>query len=234
MHLNGREMSISLSDLIMSLKTNWGDILSSDDILSCVKHADKQLLEDSDKTIYPDRSLIFNAFSFFNIEDTRVVIIGLDPYINDNQAMGLSFSVPACAKIPPSLKNIFKEIRNNYEGLCVQDINGDLTRWAMQGVLLLNCYLTVEAGKTGSHKQLWNDFSNYLIRDISTYTTNVVFMLWGNDAKKRTDLIDSEKHLVLSAAHPSPLSASRGFLGCKHFIRCNEYLREKDKQEIIW
>lgn len=225
----------SLLDLVNDIGTNWRDVLLLDDFRVELAKIDEQLRKfiEREMTIYPERSLVFNAFRWFNVEDTRVVILGLDPYINEGQAMGMSFSVPAGVKVPPSLKNIFKELSSDL-GEDTTGREGDLTTWVRQGVLLLNCYLTVQAGKTGSHKKLWKTFSDHLIREISGRTEGVVFMLWGNDAQERADLIDAEKHLILRAAHPSPLSASRGFFGCKHFSKCNEYLREKGVEEVKW
>jgi len=174
--------------------------------------------------IYPRGDLIFNCFNFFNISETRVVILGQDPYIKAGQAMGLSFSVPQNMKVPPSLLNIYKEMQSDLN-INVDKSNGDLTEWASNGVLLLNAALTVVAGKSGSHIKMWQEFTHYIISYISNNLTGVVFMLWGNFARSKKKLICENRHYVLEAAHPSPLSANRGgFFGCQHFSKCNELL----------
>ena len=184
------------------------------------------------KTIYPPGSLIFNAFDTTPLSQLKVVILGQDPYIKPNQAMGLSFSVPKGIRTPPSLKNIYKELNAD---LGVPIVNhGDLTAWANQGVFLLNAALTVEAGKSGSHlKKGWGQFTDAVIRLISTERTNIVFMLWGNFAKAKGVLIDEEKHLVLKAAHPSPL-AGGAYFGSKHFSQANAYLESNGLSPIDW
>lgn len=184
------------------------------------------------KVIYPPGSLIFNAFDTTPLSDLKVVILGQDPYIKPNQAMGLSFSVPKGVRTPPSLKNIYKEIQQDIGGTLPD--HGDLTAWAEQGVFLLNAALTVEAGKSGSHlKKGWGQFTDAVIRTISTMKTGVVFMLWGNFAKNKRALIDESKHLVLAAAHPSPL-AGGAFFGNKHFSKANAYLEEQGVAPIDW
>ena len=184
------------------------------------------------KTIYPPGSLIFSAFDTIPVEQVRVVVLGQDPYIKPNQAMGLSFSVPKGVRTPPSLKNIYKEIQQDIGGTLPD--HGDLTAWAEQGVFLLNAALTVEAGKSGSHlKKGWGQFTDAVIRTISTMKTGVVFMLWGNFAKNKRALIDESKHLVLAAAHPSPL-AGGAFFGNKHFSKANAYLEEQGVAPIDW
>ncbi len=184
------------------------------------------------KNIYPPSSLIFNAFNSTPFDKVKVVILGQDPYHRPNQAMGLSFSVPKSVRIPPSLNNIYKELE--------KDINfkvpshGDLTSWATQGVFLLNAFLTVEAGKPGSHRNIgWGLFTDKVISLLSEQRQNIVFMLWGNFAKNKTDLINHSKHLVLTAAHPSPL-ARGAFFGSKHFSKANEYLISKSIKPIEW
>jgi len=184
------------------------------------------------KTIYPPGSLIFNAFDTIPVEQVRVVVLGQDPYIKPNQAMGLSFSVPKGVRTPPSLKNIYKEIQQDVGGT-IPD-HGDLTAWTQQGVFLLNAALTVEAGNSGSHlKKGWGQFTDAVIRTISTMKTGVVFMLWGNFAKNKRALIDESKHLVLTAAHPSPM-AGGAFFGNKHFSKANAYLEEQGVALIDW
>ncbi len=189
------------------------------------------------QTIFPPASLIFNAFDTCRLEDVKVVIIGQDPYHGDGQAMGLSFSVPAGVKIPGSLINIYKEIEAEYGNTpgYRPHINGDLTAWARQGVLLLNATLTVRAHQAGSHQgHGWETFTDNVIRLISEHLSGVVFMLWGSYAGRKAEMIDQRKHLVLASAHPSPLSAYRGFLGNGHFAKANEYLRSIGKKEIEW
>lgn len=183
------------------------------------------------KTVYPPGSLIFNAFDQTPIEKVKVVILGQDPYHNPGEAMGLSFSVPKGKRIPPSLQNIYKEIRDDLN-LPIPN-HGDLTPWANQGVFLLNAMLTVEHKKAGSHQKLgWQHFTDAVIQLLSQQRKNLVFMLWGNFAKKKKSLIDTSKHLVLEAPHPSPLA--RGFNGCRHFSKANAYLASFGNEPINW
>jgi uracil-DNA glycosylase len=187
----------------------------------------------ADKLIYPPGPKIFNAFDTTPIEEVKVVILGQDPYHNPGQAMGLSFSVPKGIKVPPSLRNIYKEL-NTSLGIVPAD-HGDLTKWAEQGVFLLNAMLTVERNQPGSHQRSgWQFFTDASIKAISDQRENVVFMLWGAFAGKKAVLIDAEKHLVLQSAHPSPFSAHRGFLGNNHFDLANKYLQEHGRQPINW
>ncbi len=184
------------------------------------------------KVIYPSGNLIFNAFAQTPFDDVKVLILGQDPYHNPNEAMGLSFSVPKSVRVPPSLKNIYKELGNDLQ--IAAPAHGDLTDWAKQGVFLLNAMLTVEAGKAGSHQNIgWQHFTDAVIRKVSEEKQGVVFMLWGNFAKKKKDLIDASKHLILEAAHPSPL-AGGAFFGCQHFSKANEYLSQNGKTPIDW
>ncbi|MEM6396306.1 MAG: uracil-DNA glycosylase [Bacteroidota bacterium] len=185
------------------------------------------------KAVYPPGSLIFNAYDTTPLEKVKVVILGQDPYHNPGQAMGLSFSVPRGVTIPPSLRNIYKEINTSLD-LAVPR-HGDLTNWAQQGVFLLNAMLTVVKNKPLSHaKSGWQNFTDATIRAISREREGVVFMLWGSFARKKKVLIDEEKHLILESAHPSPLSASRGFFGNEHFKKANEYLAEQGQEKIDW
>lgn len=185
------------------------------------------------QTVYPPGKEIFKAFDCADFEQVKVVIIGQDPYHGPGQANGLCFSVREGVTMPPSLKNIFKEIHNDL-GKPIPK-NGDLERWAKQGVLLLNATLTVRASSPGSHqKKGWEDFTDAVIKLISEKRKNVVFLLWGAFAQKKGDLIDRNKHLVLMSAHPSPFSADRGFFGCRHFSKTNEYLKSKGQKEIDW
>ncbi len=188
----------------------------------------------SGKVIYPPGPLIFNAFNKTPFDKVSVVIIGQDPYHGPGQAHGLSFSVPQGIKQPPSLVNIFKEIKSDI-GLDLLSGPGDLTHWAEQGVLLLNAALTVRAGEAYSHAKFgWADFTDAVISKISEIKENVVFLLWGKFAQEKQALIDETKHHVLKAAHPSPLSAHNGFLGCKHFSKTNQLLMQDGLPPIDW
>lgn len=189
--------------------------------------------EYSSRTIYPSMYDIFNSMKNTPLSNIKVVIIGQDPYHEQGQAMGLSFSVPKGQKIPPSLVNIYKEIENE-TGEKMPD-HGDLTRWAKQGVLLLNTVLTVREHQANSHKgKGWEEFTDGVIKKVSELTKNVVFLLWGANARSKKALIDTSKHLVLETVHPSPLSAYNGFFGCGHFTKANEYLISKGVEPIKW
>jgi uracil-DNA glycosylase len=185
------------------------------------------------QTVYPPGKEIFRAFDCCAFEDVKVVIIGQDPYHGPGQANGLCFSVRDGVRPPPSLVNIFKEINKDL-GKPIPS-SGDLERWANQGVLLLNATLTVRASSPASHQNKgWETFTDAVIKMISDTKSNVVFLLWGAYAQKKGEVIDRSKHLVLMSAHPSPFSADRGFFGCKHFSKANEYLRTKGLKEIEW
>ncbi len=185
------------------------------------------------KTIYPPGKLIFNAFNTTPFKKVKVVILGQDPYHNPGQAHGLSFSVPAGVPAPPSLVNIFKEIHQDL-GLPIPQ-HGNLEKWAAQGVLLLNASLTVEAHNPMSHSKIgWHHFTDDVIRILSERKQHLVFMLWGGFAKTKQDLIDKTKHLVLTSAHPSPLSAHNGFFGNHHFSKANDWLKSKNIDVIDW
>ena len=189
--------------------------------------------EYSTKTIYPSMYDIFNSMKRTDFDDVKVVILGQDPYHEEGQAMGLSFSVPKGEKIPPSLVNIYKEITSE-TGLSMPS-HGDLTGWANQGVLLLNAVLTVRAHQANSHKgKGWENFTDAIIKKISSLKDGVVFLLWGRNARDKKAFIDTKKHLVLECAHPSPLSAYNGFFGCNHFNKTNEYLSNHNKTPIDW
>ncbi len=184
------------------------------------------------KTIYPPGPLIFNAFDTTPFSKVKVVILGQDPYHNPGEAMGLSFSVPKGVRIPPSLKNIYKELNTDLD-IKVPN-HGDLTPWAQQGVFLLNAMLTVEHKRAGSHQKIgWQDFTDAVIRTLSAKRQHLVFMLWGNFARKKKVLIDASKHLVLEAAHPSPL-AGGAFFGSRHFSQANAYLQQHGVEPIDW
>ena len=192
------------------------------------------LVEEKKKyLVFPSGKLIFNAFDLTPFSSVKVVLLGQDPYHNIGQAHGLCFSVPDKVEFPPSLRNIFKELNSDLNIPVPK--SGNLEKWAKQGVLLLNATLTVRAHEAGSHqKRGWERFTDAVIRTISQKHTGVVFLLWGNYAQAKTDLIDTSKHFILKAVHPSPLSASRGFFGCKHFSKTNELLTQNGKEAIDW
>jgi uracil-DNA glycosylase len=185
------------------------------------------------KTIYPPGSLIFNAFNLCPFDKVKAIIIGQDPYHGPGQAHGLCFSVRDGVDFPPSLRNIFKEIETD-TGF-TKPASGNLERWAAQGVLLLNATLTVRAQQAGSHqKKGWEDFTDSAIKILNNEKSNLVFFLWGAYAQKKCETINENKHLVLKSVHPSPLSASRGFFGNKHFSKCNDYLKKNGIEPINW
>lgn len=186
------------------------------------------------KVIYPPGPLIFNAFNQTPFDKVKVVILGQDPYHNPGQAHGLSFSVQAGVKPPPSLVNIYKEIQTDI-GVTMPAQYGDLTSWAQQGVLLLNVVLTVRANEPASHSKIgWMGFTDAVIQKISDEKTGIVFILWGRFAQEKQELIDETRHFVLKAAHPSPFSANNGFFGCKHFSKTNQLLTKEGLEPIDW
>lgn len=190
--------------------------------------------KESKRIIYPPGSLIFNAFNLTDFNQVKVVILGQDPYHGAGEANGLSFSVPQGIKIPPSLRNIYKEIESDL-GIKTPKNNGDLSSWATQGVLLLNAALTVRADQPNSHAGIgWQILTDKVIEILSEKKEHLVFILWGNFAKEKAKLIDQSKHLVLTSPHPSPFSANKGFLGCKHFSKTNEYLMKNGIDPIDW
>jgi uracil-DNA glycosylase len=184
--------------------------------------------------IYPQDSKIYSAFNFADIADIKLVILGQDPYHGPNQAQGLAFSVNQDVKVPPSLVNIYKELADDIAGFKIP-LHGDLNGWAEQGVLLLNTVLTVQRAKAHSHAKLgWEEFSAAVISAINEQNPHCVFLLWGTHAQQKGRGIDRKKHLVLESVHPSPLSAYRGFLGCKHFSQANDWLIKHRKAPINW
>lgn len=223
---NMRDIKIELS-----WKNALADIFQKPYFIQLIEHikAEKTL----GKLIYPSGPNIFKAFSLTPFDKVKVIILGQDPYHNEGQAMGLSFSVPEGVKLPPSLVNIFKELQKDI-GLPIPT-TGNLTPWAMQGVLLLNAVLTVRAHEPASHAKIgWTDFTNDIISLLSLKKSGLVFILWGNFAQEKIKLIDSTKHKILKAAHPSPFSAHNGFFGCKHFSATNEYLVNTHQDPIDW
>ena len=197
------------------------------DLVLFIRHAYKTAI------VYPPGGAIFRTFNLSSFEDTKVVILGQDPYHGARQADGLCFSIQENMPIPPSLKNIFQEIKNELGN--PMPTSGNLERWAQQGVLLLNATLTVQANQPGSHqKQGWEVFTDSVIHKIAQEKEHVVFILWGAYAQKKTPLIDATKHLVLKSPHPSPFAAKRGFFGNNHFRKANDYLISKGKKAIAW
>ncbi len=214
-------------------KSGWYKILEKEMNEPYFKELKNFLREERDRfTIYPPENEVFNALKLTPFEATKVIIIGQDPYHGLNQAHGLSFSVKPGTKIPPSLQNIFKELYTNV-GFTLPN-HGNLTEWTTQGVLLLNATLTVRAGHPGSHqKKGWEQFTDTIIKIISEQKTHCVFILWGNYAKSKIPLIDSTKHLILEAAHPSPL-ARGAFFGNEHFSKTNAYLKRSGIAQVNW
>ena len=213
-----------------SWKSALKEVFQQDSFLNLVSFVKDEY---SKEKIYPEGKDIFNAFWHCPLEKVKVVILGQDPYHGPGQAHGLSFSVKPGIPFPPSLLNIFKELKSDLS----LDLppNGDLTRWADQGVFLLNATLTVRAHQAGSHqKKGWEEFTDGVIKTINDSRSNVVFLLWGAYAQKKSELIASSKHFILKAPHPSPLSAHRGFLGCKHFSKANEFLISTGQKPIDW
>lgn len=212
----------------------WEDILKDEYNKEYFLNLKKILEQEYGKyTVFPKKSDIFKSLKLTEYEDTRVVILGQDPYHDDNQANGLAFSVNDGIKLPPSLVNIYKEIESEYQ--CKVNRRGNLEYLARQGVLLLNTVLTVRAHNANSHKDMgWEIFTDKIIEKLNEREDPVIFVLWGNNAIKKEKLINKERHYVLIAAHPSPLSAYRGFFGCNHFKKINEILRYLNKEEIKW
>lgn len=224
-------MQINLDDV--RIESGWKEALREEFLSEYFAKIKENLLAAKAREIvYPPGNLIFNAFNLTPFERVRAVILGQDPYHGAHQAMGLSFSVPRGVRIPPSLVNIYKEIKSDL-GISEPE-SGDLSYWAKQGVLLLNASLSVGANRANSHSGFgWQVFTDAVIKILSARRQNLVFMLWGNFAKAKSALIDAQKHLILTAAHPSPL-AGGAFFGCRHFSRCNEYLRAHGLGEIDW
>ena len=223
-----------MSDISVKIEPSWKAVLATEFtkpyfyvLTDFVKS------EYNHTSIFPQPKDIFKAFDLCPFDEVRVVILGQDPYHGIGQANGLCFAVPDGARLPPSLVNIFKEIKSDLGVTPLAD--GDLSRWSKQGVLLLNSTLTVRSGQAGSHQgRGWEEFTDAVVRELSSKKEHVVFMLWGNYAKNKGVSIDRTKHLVLEAAHPSPFSAYNGFFGCKHFSKANKYLKEHGLSEVDW
>lgn len=218
----------------VKIEDSWKSILKDEFIKPYFDNLGKFIKSEySAGKVYPPGKEIFRAFDCCNFNEIKVVVLGQDPYHGPHQANGLCFSVREGVRIPPSLMNIFKEIKQDL-GKPIP-VSGDLERWAKQGVLLLNATLTVRAGTPGSHqKKGWEEFTDAVIKKISTEKNHMVFLLWGAYAQKKGEIIDRNRHLVLMAAHPSPFSADRGFFGCRHFSKANHYLTSKGLSEVNW
>lgn len=218
----------------INITNDWKNILKDEFDKPYFKET-IELLENeyNNYTIYPPKDYIFNALNLTSFEETKVVILGQDPYHNPNQAMGLSFSVQDGIKVPPSLLNIYKELKTDLN-IPISN-NGNLVNWAKQGVLLLNTVLTVRENSPNSHKNIgWINFTDAIIKKLNSHDKPIVFILWGNNSIKKKDLITNTKHLLLTATHPSPLSANRGFFGCNHFSKTNAFLIENGMSPIDW
>ncbi len=226
------KITINIEDI--KINDDWKEFLKEEFNKNYFLEIKKRYIQalNNNAIIYPPANLTFNAFNLTPLDRLKIVLLGQDPYHQPNQAMGLSFSVPYGVKIPPSLLNIYKELKTD---LSIEPSkSGDLSSWAKQGILLLNSILSVEAGKPASHSSWgWQEFSDAVISKLSLEKSGLIFMLWGNYAKSKKALIDTNKHFILEAAHPSPL-ARTGFLGCKHFSKANEILRNLGKNPINW
>ncbi|MBU0487701.1 MAG: uracil-DNA glycosylase [Bacteroidetes bacterium] len=217
-----------------NIEVSWAQMLQEEFQKPYFSALKEFLLEEkANFAVYPPGKLIFNAFDRTPFKNVKIIILGQDPYHGERQAHGLSFSVPMGIKLPPSLVNIFKEVHQDV-GISMP-VHGNLEKWAKQGVLLMNATLTVRATQAGSHQgKGWELFTDEVIRLLSQHRKNLVFMLWGRYARNKKELIDQQKHYVLESAHPSPLSAYNGFIGCKHFSKANSYLRQNGITEIDW
>ncbi len=212
---------------------SWDDVLQDEMQKSYFKYI-KEFVKNErlSKIIFPPAQDLFNAFKLTNFNNIKVVILGQDPYHGEKEAMGLSFSVRRGVRTPPSLRNIFKELQDD---LGIERIDTDLSDWAEQGVFLLNTVLTVEKDKANSHKDIgWEIFTDFVIKQINDKLDNVVFILWGRQARDKKRMITNPNHYVIESAHPSPLSAYNGFFGSKPFSKTNEYLKKSNKKEINW
>ena len=220
----------------INIEQSWKENLQSllkEEYFVALRKRVREFYQDPAVRVYPQPQDLFSAFDNCPFDQVRVVILGQDPYHGPGQAHGLSFSVPEGKRVPPSLDNIFKEIKSDVGTDSPE--HGNLIRWAKQGVFLLNAILTVEAGRPASHHNIgWEKFTDDVIGLLSREREHLVFMLWGNYAKQKQGLIDEGRHLVLTAAHPSPYSAANGFFGCKHFSRANEYLAEHNISPVVW
>lgn len=217
-----------------ALGVGWETVLSEEFKKPYYKQLYTRIKSEYDtRTVYPPSDEIFTAYKLTDLDKVKVLILGQDPYHEPGQAHGLSFSVKPGIQTPPSLQNIYKELQDEM-GLYIPN-NGYLTKWASQGVLMLNTVLTVRAHEANSHKGIgWEEFTDATIKALNEMDKPVVYMLWGSNAQSKERMLTNKKQLVLKAPHPSPLSAYRGFFGCNHFIKCNEFLRENGQGEIDW
>lgn len=228
----------SNNDIIINpqIEESWRKALAEEFSAPYFKEIKRKILEEKERgvVLYPPGKQIFNAFNLTPFDKVKVVILGQDPYHGKGQAHGLCFSVPNGVTPPPSLINIFKEIKSDL-GADMPTNNGNLEGWAKQGALLLNAILTVRANEAASHHRIgWETFTGAVIKKLSEKRENIVFILWGKYAQEKENLIDAKRHLILKAAHPSPYSANDGFFGCKHFSKTNEYLKEHRQMPIDW
>ncbi|MEI6853835.1 MAG: uracil-DNA glycosylase [Bacteroidota bacterium] len=223
-----------MSKIAPQIEESWKQLLSEQFGADYFLQLKQKLVEDKKQfVVYPPGAQIFSAFDHTPVDKVKVVIIGQDPYHGPGQANGLCFSVSPGIKKPPSLENIFKELQTDL-GIPIPE-TGNLEKWAMQGVLLLNASLTVRANSPNSHQDFgWHTFTDEVIRQLNQHKKGLVFLLWGKFAQGKEALIDTQKHFILKAAHPSPFSAYNGFMGCKHFSKTNEILRSQGLQEIDW
>jgi uracil-DNA glycosylase len=220
----------------LQIHSSWSEILGPELESDYLKKLLQSLKDQKNEgvLIYPPEELLFNAFTQTSFINLKVVIIGQDPYHGAGQAHGLAFSVPNGVRFPPSLNNIFKELEHDYPDF-KRPVHGNLSSWAAQGILLLNTTLSVEGAKPASHqKKGWEIFTDHVIRKLSENKAGLIFLLWGKHAQTKKALIDAEKHYILEAAHPSPLSAHSGFFGCRHFSKTNELLKAKGLEPIDW
>jgi uracil-DNA glycosylase len=236
--VEGEYMNRENEKTIIRMDNTWNTMLGDEWQEEYFKHLWEKLEKDKQshkgKVRVPEDDKIFRAFDLCTVESLKVVIVGQDPYPNKNNANGLAFSVSPESKLPPSLRNIFKVVKDDLQ-LTEAPVNGDLERWATQGVLLLNRVLTTREGSRNAHKGIgWESFTENVIKRISEEHSNIVFMLWGNKAKQMKKLINEKNHLILESSHPSPLSARLGFLTCEHFKRANEYIKRHKKKPIDW
>lgn len=218
----------------IALEASWKKVLLAEFSKPYMQKLKQFLISEQQakKIIYPKNSEIFNAFNFTPFSRVKVVIVGQDPYHGPNQAHGLCFSVQPSVALPPSLVNIYKEL---YSDLAIKQPHGCLINWAKQGVLLLNSVLTVQAGLPGSHSNKgWEIFTDQVISSLNNHASGIIFLLWGNYALKKGAILDHQKHTILKAAHPSPLSANRGFFGCRHFSITNKLLKQQGMDPIDW
>ena len=220
----------------IAIEESWKPYLEAEFEKEYMKNLKAFLRQEKEQgnTAYPPGPLIFNAFNHTPFDKVKVVILGQDPYHGKGQAHGLSFSVQKGITPPPSLKNIFKELKTDVQGFQIPD-HGDLTKWAEEGILLLNAVLTVRAGEANSHKNRgWETFTDKVIEVLSQQKEGLVFLLWGKYAQVKASIINTSKHFALNAAHPSPYSADSGFFGCRHFSKTNALLQQQGKKEIDW